>query len=235
MTTKENRLAAKQVDAPEAVLGVRKEDQPGGARGTRESGRQVLREHAAYDIFIDLDAEGVRDQLGNALIAESGVTKLNFDDRRDEFRRGTLGPGLSRVRAEENSQRYLRSTSALWNRNNVAGLRIAASFATRRGRTNSIVNPSTNRSNVVKGGNAPTGTAADDQLMLQEQGLGDDGVESAGSRPLGDGDDKLKREEKQVTHPEEGYQGCPAVQDCSRMAPRDMICEFATHTPRQRL
>src|SRR5580704_3111693 len=53
MTTKENRLAAKQVDAPEAVLGVRKEGQPGGARGTRESGRQVLREHAAYDIQID--------------------------------------------------------------------------------------------------------------------------------------------------------------------------------------
>jgi hypothetical protein len=50
----------------------------------------VLREHPAHDIFIDLDAEGVRDLLGNALIAESGVTKLHFDNRCDECRRGTL-------------------------------------------------------------------------------------------------------------------------------------------------
>ena len=45
--------------------------------------------------------------------------------------------------------------------------------------------------------------------MLQEQGLGDDGVDTAGSHQLGDGDDKLKREEKQVTHPEGRLPGMP--------------------------
>ena len=79
----------------ESAPGFRKiQTVPGGARRTRESGRQVLRGHAAHDIFIDLDAEGVGDLLGNALIAESGVTKLHFDDRRDEFRRGTLRTGF---------------------------------------------------------------------------------------------------------------------------------------------
>ena len=65
-----------------------------GPEGPAESARQMLREHPAYDIFIDPDAEGVRDLLGNALIAASGVTKLHFDDRRDEFRRGTLRAGF---------------------------------------------------------------------------------------------------------------------------------------------
>ena len=39
--------------------------------------------------------------------------------------------------------------------------------------------------------------------MLQEQGLGDDGVHAAGSHELGEGDDQLNRKEKQVAHPKE--------------------------------
>src|ERR1700722_6572121 len=45
--------------------------------------------------------------------------------------------------------------------------------------------------------------------MPQEQGLGDDGVDTAGSHQLGDGDEKLKRKEKQVTHPEGRLPGMP--------------------------
>ena len=63
-----------------------------------------------------------------------------------------FGPGLRRIAADENRRRYCRSTSALWNPNSVAGLRIAASFSTRRGCTNIVVKPNTNRSNVVKRG-----------------------------------------------------------------------------------
>lgn len=43
-------------------------------------------------------------------------------------------------------------------------------------------------------------TTADDQLMLQDQGLGDNGANTTGSHELGKGDDKLNREKKQVTH-----------------------------------
>ena len=45
--------------------------------------------------------------------------------------------------------------------------------------------------------------------MLQEQGLGNDGVNTAGARELGQGDDQLNREEKQVTHRHERLPGAP--------------------------
>ncbi len=97
---------------------------------------------------------------------------------------GPFGPGMRRVATEESRRRYFRSTSALWNRNSVAGLRIAASFATRRGRTNSVINSSTNRSIVVRGWGASTGAAADNQLVLEQQRLGDDGADPTGSTRL---------------------------------------------------
>ena len=36
----------------------------------------VLREDATYDIFVELDAKGVRDLLGDAQVAEFGVAGL---------------------------------------------------------------------------------------------------------------------------------------------------------------
>lgn len=65
---------------------------------------------------------------------------------------GPFGPALRGVPAAENRRRYLLSTSALRNRSNVAGLRIAASFATRLGRTNRAIRPNTKRPTVVRGG-----------------------------------------------------------------------------------
>ena len=91
MAAKGDRLAAKQIHAPEAVFGLREESEPGGIRGTRMMGVVVRREDSTYDVLVDLHADSV------------------------------------------------------------AGLRIAASFVTRRGRTNSVVNPSANRSIVVRG------------------------------------------------------------------------------------
>src|SRR5664279_3725541 len=65
---------------------------------------------------------------------------------------GPFGPGLQRLAEDENSRRYFRSTRALWNLNNVAGLRIAASWEMRRGLTNSDVSASTKRSSEVRFG-----------------------------------------------------------------------------------
>ena len=143
---------------------------------------------------------------------------------------GPFGPGLRRIPADENSKRYFRSTSALWNRRNVAGLRIAVSFATRRGRTNSVVNPSTNRSNVVRGGRASTGAAADNPLVLEQQRLGDDGADAAGARKLGRGDNQSYRKEKQVTHRRAGYQGSSSAQDSASTPSHAMLDEFAPHS-----
>ena len=52
----------------------------------------------------------------------------------------------------ENSRRYFRWTSALWNSNSVAGLIIADSFGMRCGLTKRVVSPSTRRSSMVRFG-----------------------------------------------------------------------------------
>ena len=125
----------------------------GENRGSGVAWPVVLREHAANDIFVDLDAEGMRDLLGDAHTAEPGIAALQLDDRRDEFRGRTFGTGFAATATrEEKSRRYFRSTKALWNLNSVAGLMSAPSFGIRRGLTNSVVSPSTKRSSVVRFG-----------------------------------------------------------------------------------
>ena len=55
----------------------------------------MLREHATHDIFVDVNAEGMRDLLGDTYTAEPGVAALQLNDRRDEFCRGTFGAGFA--------------------------------------------------------------------------------------------------------------------------------------------
>ncbi len=45
--------------------------------------------------------------------------------------------------------------------------------------------------------------------MLQEQGLGDDRANTAGTHEPGDGDDQLNREEKQISHRQGRLPGTP--------------------------
>ena len=55
----------------------------------------MLGEHAAHDIFIDVEAKGVRYLLRDAHAAEFWITSLHFDDGCNEFGRGTFGTGLA--------------------------------------------------------------------------------------------------------------------------------------------
>lgn len=55
----------------------------------------VLGEHAAHDIFIDIEAEGMRDLLRNANTAELEIAALHLDERRDKFRGWPLWTGLT--------------------------------------------------------------------------------------------------------------------------------------------
>ena len=64
----------------------------------------VLREHAANDIFVDLDAEGVSDLLGDAHTAKLGIAPLHLDDGRDEFRGRTFGTGFAAMRRGRKEQ-----------------------------------------------------------------------------------------------------------------------------------
>ncbi len=79
---------------------------------------------------------------------------------------GPFGPGLPRVPTEENRRRYFLSTSALWNRNNVAGLRRGGELGDAPGTDKQRSQSERESIHCGQRGRAPIATVADDQLML---------------------------------------------------------------------
>lgn len=58
----------------------------------------MFREYAANDIFVDLDAEGMRDLLGDPHVAETRIAAIHLDDGRDEFGGRAFGTGFAAMR-----------------------------------------------------------------------------------------------------------------------------------------
>ena len=80
----QNRFATKEVDAPQAVLCVPDDGEPG--RPITAWYRSVtLEEDAPDDIFIYLDSECSRYFLGNLAAAEAGISPLHLHDRINQF------------------------------------------------------------------------------------------------------------------------------------------------------
>ena len=95
-----NGLTSEQIEAPQAVLHVSDEREPGGS--LISGGRSEMpSEDAADDIFVDLDAKRVSNLLGNSRTPESRIAALHFEDRRDEFVRGPFGPWSLTVSGRE--------------------------------------------------------------------------------------------------------------------------------------
>src|SRR5713101_8552146 len=92
VAAQEYRFAAEQIDAPQAVLHMPDKAQPGRAIGSC-LGSIVFREHPADDVFVDIDAKGVRNLLGDAGTANAGVAAFELDDRVDEFLRWSFRAG----------------------------------------------------------------------------------------------------------------------------------------------
>ena len=78
-----DRLASKEVHAPEAVCGVADERQPRGP-GSARGGAIVFRQHAVHDVLVDVDPERLRDDARNPWTAEPRIARLEFDDGLDE-------------------------------------------------------------------------------------------------------------------------------------------------------
>ena len=62
------------------------------------AGAIVFREHAATDVFVDLDTERMSDLLGDAHTAKLGIAPLHLDYGRNEFRGRTFATGLAAMR-----------------------------------------------------------------------------------------------------------------------------------------
>src|ERR1700730_200159 len=151
MAAQKDGFNAEEIDTPDAVLRVSDECQPGRTIGTR-LGSKMFGKHAPHDIFVDLGAKGVSDLLGDADTTELRIAVLHLDEGRESCPEGPFGPGFRLRHEEENSRRYFRWTSALWNLNSVAGLRLADSLGMRCGLTKRVVSPSTRRSSIVRFG-----------------------------------------------------------------------------------
>jgi hypothetical protein len=91
----QNRFAPKEVDAPQAVLSVPDDGEPGRTI-TAWHWPVVPDKDASDDIFIDLDSESSRYLLGNLAAAKAEISPLHFDNRSKEFSGRTFGSGRLR-------------------------------------------------------------------------------------------------------------------------------------------
>jgi hypothetical protein len=92
-------FASKQIAAPQTVLHVTKEGEPGGASRIRF--RPVMNaQDTTNNILVDCNAESQGDLLGDSGTTPSGITPLQFNDCVDEFFirsfRARLTPALER-------------------------------------------------------------------------------------------------------------------------------------------
>jgi len=88
------RFAAKEIHAPETVLHVSEESQPGRTTGVW-LGSVIRGQDAPNDVFIDGDAERPSNLLGNARAAPEGIALLGGDNRLNEFFGWALGTSLA--------------------------------------------------------------------------------------------------------------------------------------------
>ena len=90
------RLAAKEVRAPETVLQVSKESQPGWTTRVL-SGRVVTGENPSNHVFVDGDVERSSNLLSDARTAPGGIALLHLDNGFNELFVGSFwaGPPLA--------------------------------------------------------------------------------------------------------------------------------------------
>src|ERR1017187_5667644 len=94
VSSQRGRFAPEQVYAPEAVLQVAKESQPGWT--TRVLSRSVVTgENPSNHVFVDGDVESQGNLLSDARTAPGGIAPLHLDDGVDEFFVGSPGSGLA--------------------------------------------------------------------------------------------------------------------------------------------
>ncbi len=80
-----DRLAAKQINASEAVFGVASDRQPGRSCATTGLWVVVFCQYPPHDILIDLDPKGIRDLLSDSRAAEARVAPFHLNDGMDQF------------------------------------------------------------------------------------------------------------------------------------------------------
>ena len=108
-------LAAKEVDAPEAICLVSDERQPRGP-GSARGWTVVLQQDAMDDVLVDVDPERLRDDPRNPRAPESRIARFELDDRSDERLARPLWARLLRARARRKQAAVLAAYQRLMER-----------------------------------------------------------------------------------------------------------------------
>ena len=77
-------LASEEVDAPQAVTGFSNDRQPRRTFASR-LWRRVARKNPTHHVLVDLQAEGVRDLLGDARATKVRIEALELENRSYQF------------------------------------------------------------------------------------------------------------------------------------------------------
>ena len=77
-----DRLAPKEVDAPQTVSGMANKRQP--RRAASAVWPIVFLQDATHEVLVDVDAERPRDDARDPRTAESGIARVELDDGLDE-------------------------------------------------------------------------------------------------------------------------------------------------------
>ena len=112
MASKPDGLAAEQIDAPQAVLHLPQEREPGRAITTR-FWRPVFQQHSANQVFVDRDPKGRRDDQGDPWATETGIAPFEFDNGPDECFRRTLGSWFRSARRREQHLIFLANEALM--------------------------------------------------------------------------------------------------------------------------
>jgi hypothetical protein len=84
VTPQQDRFGPEQVQAPETVFGMTQEREPRRSVVTA-FGAVVCGQHSADHIFVEVEAEGLGQVLGDLGAAKSGIAPLEFTDGSDHF------------------------------------------------------------------------------------------------------------------------------------------------------
>src|SRR6266849_935679 len=192
-------LTSKEIHAPQAVSRVSDERQPRGARAAR-GGAIVFRQHAVYDVFVDVNPERVRDDARNPRTAEPRIARLELDDGLDECVARPLRSGLLRARARREQSAVLATHQRLMKRQERRGAYadgdLPDSSWTEEERPHCADQPVAQRQ--VR--RPLASTAQDDQLLLEQEILRDHRSHATGATQLRGHDGQVKQGEQEYLH-----------------------------------
>ena len=192
-------LASKQIHAPQAVSRVSDERQPRGP-GAARGGAIVFRQHAVYDVLVDVDPERVRDDARNPRTAEPGIARLELHDGLDECVVRSLRSDRLPALARREQSAVLAMHQRLMKRQECRGAQADGDLPDSPW-TEEERRQSANQAVAQREVRRPLATTTKhDQLLLEHEILGDHGSHATGATELRSHNGEVQEGDQEVLH-----------------------------------